>query len=63
MCLNIARLEDQQNNFIVYKLYLCTQFSYEKRIKASNFQLTKDHNCGVPQNSLDSSDGTKIGKT
>lgn len=32
MCLNIARLEDQQNNFIVYTLYFCTELSYEKRI-------------------------------
>ena len=32
MCLNIDRLEVKQDNFIVYKLYLCTELSYEKRI-------------------------------
>ncbi|KAI4542867.1 hypothetical protein MG293_006993 [Ovis ammon polii] len=47
----------------LYSLQVVPLYSYEKRIKTSNFQLTKDHNCGVPHNSLDSSEGTKIGKT
>lgn len=40
MCLNIARLEDQQNNFIVYKLYLCIHMKRGSRQAISNLPKT-----------------------